>query len=151
MALINCPECSGKVSDKSNICIHCGYPISSLQEKGVELKTINTIEPTLSKADEIALEYGLFTDKDYDDFMSTEEYLCCNKCYSSELTPMKSGFSVGKAALGALTLGVYGIVAGSIGSNNIRLYCNKCGNKLKSKDALSLTKSMQKYYKKNMK
>lgn len=27
MALIECPECGGKVSDKATICIHCGYPL----------------------------------------------------------------------------------------------------------------------------
>lgn len=27
MALIICPECGGKVSDKAACCIHCGYPI----------------------------------------------------------------------------------------------------------------------------
>ena len=33
MALIKCPECGKDVSSKSNICIHCGFPISSLLEK----------------------------------------------------------------------------------------------------------------------
>lgn len=32
MALIVCPECGGKVSDKANACIHCGYPMSQLAE-----------------------------------------------------------------------------------------------------------------------
>ena len=27
MALIQCPECEGKVSDKAKACIHCGYPL----------------------------------------------------------------------------------------------------------------------------
>ena len=27
MALIKCPECNKEVSDKSEVCIHCGYPI----------------------------------------------------------------------------------------------------------------------------
>ena len=27
MALIECPECGGKVSDKAPTCIHCGYPL----------------------------------------------------------------------------------------------------------------------------
>lgn len=29
MALIKCPECGKKVSDKANECIHCGYPINN--------------------------------------------------------------------------------------------------------------------------
>lgn len=28
MALIKCPECNKEVSDKAEICVHCGYPIS---------------------------------------------------------------------------------------------------------------------------
>lgn len=35
MALIKCPECGGQVSDKAPACIHCGYPLS----------TINTLQP----------------------------------------------------------------------------------------------------------
>ena len=27
MAIINCPECNKEISDKSNICIYCGYPL----------------------------------------------------------------------------------------------------------------------------
>ena len=27
MALITCPECGGQVSDKADVCIHCGYPL----------------------------------------------------------------------------------------------------------------------------
>lgn len=27
MALIICPECGEKISDKSTVCIHCGYPL----------------------------------------------------------------------------------------------------------------------------
>ena len=27
MALINCPECGKEVSDKAEVCIHCGYPL----------------------------------------------------------------------------------------------------------------------------
>lgn len=30
MALINCPECGGMVSDKATACPHCGYPMKSL-------------------------------------------------------------------------------------------------------------------------
>lgn len=30
MALIVCPECGKEVSDKSEVCIHCGYPLINL-------------------------------------------------------------------------------------------------------------------------
>lgn len=28
MALINCPECGKEISDQSQVCIHCGFPLS---------------------------------------------------------------------------------------------------------------------------
>ena len=38
MALIKCPECGKEISDKSSICIHCGYPISEMKENSEELQ-----------------------------------------------------------------------------------------------------------------
>lgn len=143
MALINCPECSKEVSDKADACVHCGCPLK--KEIGLTFEEKLELEKAFFDME------VLFEDNSIDDeAISNEEHLCCNKCYSSKLTPIKKGFSAGKAVLGALTLGAYGILAGSIGSNNVKLFCNSCGNKLKSTEAISLTKSMQKYYKKNM-
>lgn len=34
MALIDCPECGGKVSDKAPACIHCGFPLK--EEKRIK-------------------------------------------------------------------------------------------------------------------
>lgn len=35
--LIKCPECNKEISDKSSVCIHCGYPITSqVQKEDVE-------------------------------------------------------------------------------------------------------------------
>lgn len=33
MALINCPECGHKISDKSEICVNCGFPIHKYMEE----------------------------------------------------------------------------------------------------------------------
>lgn len=30
MALIKCPECGKEISDKSNVCIHCGFPLQEI-------------------------------------------------------------------------------------------------------------------------
>ena len=30
MALIKCTECGKDVSDKAEVCIHCGYPIKKM-------------------------------------------------------------------------------------------------------------------------
>ena len=29
MSLINCPECGREISDKADVCIHCGYPLNN--------------------------------------------------------------------------------------------------------------------------
>jgi hypothetical protein len=32
MALINCPECNGQVSDRAPVCPHCGFPLNAVAE-----------------------------------------------------------------------------------------------------------------------
>ena len=47
MALIKCPECGKEISDKASACIHCGYPLSLLnneKEKSTTLEKQNNIE-----------------------------------------------------------------------------------------------------------
>ncbi len=35
--LIKCPECNKEISDKSSVCIHCGFPIASqVQKENIE-------------------------------------------------------------------------------------------------------------------
>lgn len=31
MALINCPECGNLISDQSEVCIHCGFPMKNIR------------------------------------------------------------------------------------------------------------------------
>ena len=33
MSLIKCPECGKEISEKANVCINCGYPISEYVEE----------------------------------------------------------------------------------------------------------------------
>lgn len=33
MALIKCPECQKEISDKSSVCVHCGFPLKSQHTK----------------------------------------------------------------------------------------------------------------------
>lgn len=40
MALIKCPECGKEISDMSNICIHCGYPLKDMTSEDVMSKKI---------------------------------------------------------------------------------------------------------------
>ena len=37
MALINCPECGKEISDKSETCIHCGFPMIRIANTKCEI------------------------------------------------------------------------------------------------------------------
>lgn len=47
MALIMCPECNWEISDKSEICIHCGFPLN--RNKKYYICNINGIDFDLSE------------------------------------------------------------------------------------------------------
>lgn len=58
MALIKCSECGKEISDKSSVCIHCGYPISEMKQKGETLQ-----EELLLKESRPSLENELLLEK----------------------------------------------------------------------------------------
>ena len=55
----------------------------------------------------------------------------CPKCGSTQIAAGKKGFSGKKAIAGAVLTGGIGIVAGTFGSNKIRITCLACGNVFK--------------------
>lgn len=57
--------------------------------------------------------------------------LLCPKCGSDQLTANKKGFSGKKAVAGELLVGPMGLLAGTIGSNKIKITCLSCGNVFK--------------------
>ena len=52
MALINCPECGKQISDKSDVCIGCGYPIAQIQKFHTDMAIVEN--ESISQFDEIA-------------------------------------------------------------------------------------------------
>lgn len=62
--------------------------------------------------------------------MDKEGIVYCPKCYSTDITANKKGFSLGKAAAGSLIAG--GVLLGAVGKNKIEVTCLKCGNKWKA-------------------
>lgn len=54
--------------------------------------------------------------------------ICCPKCGSDQITAEKKGFSGKKAVAGAVLTGGIGLLAGTIGSNKIKIYCLACGH-----------------------
>lgn len=57
----------------------------------------------------------------------TEE-LQCEKCGSTQLSADKKGFSGKQAVAGAVLTGGIGVLAGTIGSNKIKITCLSCGH-----------------------
>jgi len=65
-----------------------------------------------------------------------EEFLCCPRCRSKELHAEKKGFSAGNAIAGVVLAGGLGLLAGTLGSQDIKITCLKCGNRFKAGDAI---------------
>lgn len=59
MALIKCPECGKEISDKSKVCIHCGYPMEEI--KPLE-KPTNIVEEEIEPIPEWDSEDNIFLD-----------------------------------------------------------------------------------------
>ena len=62
------------------------------------------------------------------------EKITCPKCGSDQLTANKKGFSGKKAVAGAVLTGGIGLLAGTIGSNQVKITCLACGNSWLPKD-----------------
>ena len=56
-----------------------------------------------------------------------DDKLYCPHCGSSQLVANKKGFGAGKALTGAILTGGVGLLAGFIGSGNVKVTCLKCG------------------------
>jgi predicted RNA-binding Zn-ribbon protein involved in translation (DUF1610 family) len=52
----------------------------------------------------------------------------CPKCGSDKISAEKKGFSGKKAVIGTIVAGEIGALAGTIGSNQIKITCLSCGN-----------------------
>ena len=52
----------------------------------------------------------------------------CPVCKSTQITPNKKGFGLGKAVVGGLLLGPIGLLGGVIGSDKIKITCLACGH-----------------------
>lgn len=48
MAIILCPECRKEVSDKANICVHCGFPLKEYLRKAYSTCTVDGVPRDLS-------------------------------------------------------------------------------------------------------
>lgn len=58
----------------------------------------------------------------------------CPRCGSSQISANKKGFSGKQAVAGAALTGGIGLLAGTIGSNKVKITCLKCGHLFKPGD-----------------
>lgn len=63
--------------------------------------------------------------------MARQAPYACPSCGShdawKQVDESNKGFSVGKAAAGAVLLGPIGLVGGALGKKKVTYYCQKCG------------------------
>lgn len=115
MALISCSECGKQVSDKASSCPNCGNPINE------KPKILTNTQPTTQNA-------------------SSESVMHCPKCDSTQLSTNKKGFSGGKALTGAVLTGGIGLLAGTHGSNKVKITCLACGKEFKPGEGKTIIK-----------
>lgn len=106
MALITCPECGGKVSDKAKACIHCGYPINEKQYSED------------NDLDNVLRELGFGEMEKVEPIVVDDDKITCPLCGSSQVHSGARG---------------YNILTGFLGSSKIKLTCLKCGYSWKPK------------------
>lgn len=113
MSLINCPECGKQISDKAKSCPNCGMLINDISDDNL----ITTCEDMIDEDINDSIQRG----------SADDDYLVCPNCGSRKLHIGQKGFSIGKAAAGAVAFGGIGILAGTIGSKKIKATCLECG------------------------
>jgi hypothetical protein len=52
----------------------------------------------------------------------------CPRCKNTAITANKKGFGLGKAAIGGVALGGFGLLAGFFGSRKVYVSCLNCGH-----------------------
>ena len=153
MALINCPECGKEISDKSEVCINCGYPIATIKKYWCTFEG-NTYD-TSSIADELLS--GEIDDSEAISVMTSE--MGCNVFEASYIVKQikETGFpprvmhnitledykknapprcpKCGSTDLTTSARGV-SLTRGFIGASKTVFRCSKCGNAFKPSKAL---------------
>ena len=144
MALIKCPECGKELSDKSEICINCGYPIKKqsstyLNVNGRDVDvTFLVNNPKYSNKIDLAermeqltgikkFQWVLFIQNYWKTGILPEKFeyptqederniVKCPKCGSTAIQTVNRGYS---------------LMTGFLGSGSPRNVCQKCGYKWK--------------------
>lgn len=148
MALINCPDCGKKISDKSDKCINCGYPLNQLKictyqinEQLYDLSFV--LDNNLSKKEKInkiniVSKCGLkkameITHDIYNEYNINDIAISSYQNGQKNTTNDAPKLTCPKCGSTNITEGTRGfsLMTGFIGSGKFRYVCKKCGNKWK--------------------
>ena len=144
--LIKCPECNKEISDKSKVCIHCGYPLENLS------KNICMINHTKYDFDDVMLYFHdknktptscirFISDKCnipiyeakhlYEIINDTKEVPNEFKCDVKMPTLLSNTPKCPKCGSTSITAGQrgYSLLTGFIGSSKTVNRCTNCGYK----------------------
>ena len=150
MALINCPECGKEISDKSETCIHCGYPLSDknmcyingikydlsfvfeyeYSERTIPMKILMDLTGCTLNSVGTAINEIFKTGK-IPKTLTLEKRQAKTQSQVSE--PKEPKITCPKCGSSNITEGTKGfsLTTGFIGSGNFRYVCKNCGNKWK--------------------
>lgn len=146
MALIKCPECEKEISDKSEACIHCGFPIMQQSKTCI----VNGITCDLS----------FLLDNSYSLSFKVRDLIQISKSSIAEVRPViekiiadneiprtlylkpqqstEDNNKVKCPKCNCTNIGVankgYSLITGFIGSGKSMNVCKKCGHKWKPKN-----------------
>lgn len=74
MAIIECPECGGKVSEHAECCIHCGFPLKKINKNNIK------VDNTLIDISKIKTIYN-----NYNSIDQNKLYQICNWRYKKNV------------------------------------------------------------------
>lgn len=132
--MINCIECGNSISDKSEICVHCGCPtkLSKISDINIDEKILydylsngdyvlgikyikDTLDIDLKDARNYVEQYKDNHPELKSSKVQPQNIPKCPKCGNTEFTPLRKKFSL-------LT---------GFATNKTELICNKCGARVK--------------------
>ena len=157
MSLINCPECGKEISDKSETCIHCGYPLSErnmcfingtkydlsfvfkykYNERTIPMKKIMELTDCTLDAAGNAVNEMFKTGKIPETLILEKKKV---KVQQQNSTPTPPKLTCPKCGSTNITEGTKGfsLMTGFVGSGNFRYVCKECGNKWKPGSMLEI-------------
>ena len=143
--LIKCPECSKEISDKSEQCIHCGYPLQQAKQNicivnGKEYNLSFLLDDSLKDIDKLVMFvqltdcYFVACDDAITQIIRTKIIPPYINCITNRERQSQSNLphcpKCGSTAISTVNRG-FSIVTGFIGSGSPRNVCQKCGYKWK--------------------